>query len=74
MSEQTPPPQDPNDKISQPQRVVNIFRGNYNESIGGDYFQNPTYILNEWLSKLLGQDLEAESNRILEKLLKAVRT
>ena len=74
MSEKTQPPQDPNDRISQPQRVVNIFRGNYNESIGGNYIQNSIETVNQWFSKLLGQDLEAESNRILEKILKAVRT
>ncbi|MEM9273062.1 MAG: hypothetical protein AAGA80_08880 [Cyanobacteria bacterium P01_F01_bin.143] len=36
MSEQPQNPQDSNEQRSQTQRVVNIYKGNYNESIGND--------------------------------------
>ena len=75
MNEKPQNPQDSNDQRSQPQRIVNIYEGNYNENIGGDYIQGSvSKILEKWLSKLLGLDSEAESDRILSKLLPIVRT
>ena len=35
------PPLHSQERIPQPERIVNIYQGNYNESIGRDYIQNP---------------------------------